>query len=208
MKSNEIYIFGIGHNTAVTIELAELNGYDIKGLIHYNNQLTGHERWGFPVISDAENFLKKNLTDLNFALSMGDNLIRKKLYYGIKKQGGNIPLLIHPNSSVSRFSLLSEGVQIHANATIQPDVVIKENSIISFGVGVSHNVTIEEHCYIACHSLIGAYTSIQQSVLIGMGTTTVSGKVQSIGQNSTIGAGSLVLSAIAAEKIVYGRPAK
>ncbi|UJF29148.1 hypothetical protein L0B70_09885 [Kaistella sp. 97-N-M2] len=208
MEQKEIYIIGIGHNSAVTIELAELNGYRIMGLIHYNNELTGKTQWGYPIVSDTESFLKQDIASVNFALSMGDNTIRKEVFDTIKKQGGMLPLLIHPTASVSRFSVLNEGVQIHANVTVQPDVVVKENSIISFGVGLTHNVTIAEHCYIAGHSLIGAYTVVEENVLVGMGTTTVSGKVEKIGHDTVVGAGSLVMSTIAPKKVVYGRPAK
>lgn len=208
MTDKDIYIVGIGHNSAVTIELAELNGYRIVGLIHYNKELTGQTQWGYPIVSDTENFLNQDITSMNFALSMGSNAIRKQVFETIKQRGGNLPLLIHPAASVSRFSLLSEGVQIHANVTVQPDVVVKENSIISFGVGLSHNVTIAEHCYIACHSLIGAYTLVEQNVLVGMGSTTVSGKVDKIGRDTVVGAGSLVINSIGPKKVVYGRPAK
>lgn len=208
MTDKDIYIVGIGHNSAVTIELAELNGYRIIGLIHYNNELTGKAQWGYPIVSDTESFFKQDIGSINFALSMGNNTVRKAVFDTIKKEGGMLPLLIHPTASVSRFSVLSEGVQIHANVTVQPDVIVKENSIISFGVGLSHNVTVGEHCYIACHSLIGAYTVVEQNVLVGMGTTTVSGKVEKIGHDTVVGAGSLVINTIAPKKVVYGRPAK
>lgn len=208
MPNKEIYIVGIGHNSGVTVELAELNGYKILGLIHYNSELMGEFKWGYPVVSDTETFFKQDITKFNFALSMGGNAIRKEVYKIIKNKGGALPTLIHPSASVSRFSILSEGVQIHANVTIQPDVIVKENSIISYGVGLSHNVTVCEHCYIACHSLIGAYTIIDRNVLIGMGTTTVSGKVEKIGHDTTVGAGSLVIKSIPANTVVYGRPAK
>lgn len=208
MTDKEIYIVGIGHNSAVTIELAELNGYKIIGLIHYNNELTGKTQWGYPIVSDTESFFKQDIASMKFALSMGNNTVRKAVFDTIKKQRGMLPLLIHPTASVSRFSVLNEGVQIHANVTVQPDVTVKENSIISFGVGLSHNVRVAEHCYIACHSLIGAYTVIEENVLVGMGTTTVSGKVEKIGHDTVVGAGSLVINTIAPKKVVYGRPAK
>lgn len=208
MENNEIYVIGIGHNSIVTIDLAELSGFKVIGLIHYNKELTGQFRWGYPIISDTESFLKKDIKKLNFALSMGENKIRKELYVKIKNKGGIIPQLIHPTSSVSKFSELEEGVQIHANATIQADVIIKENSIISYGSGLTHNVIVNAHCYIAGHSIIGAYTKIEELVFIGMGTTTVSGKVPFIGNNSLIGAGSLVTREVKPHSIIYGRPAK
>ena len=39
--NKEIYILGVGHNTPVYIDLVESCGYTIKGLYHYNEELTG-----------------------------------------------------------------------------------------------------------------------------------------------------------------------
>lgn len=204
----DIYIVGIGHNSAVTIELAELAGYKIAGLIHYNDDLTGTNKWGYPVLASTEKFLTTDIKNKYFALSMGNNLIRRNLYQDLKNKGATVPSLIHPAASVSRFATIAEGVQIHANSTVHPDVTIGNNSIISYGVGLSHNVTVQEHCYIACHSLIGAYTTVEDNVLVGMGTTTVSSKVPVIGHNSIIGAGSLVIKSVPQNSTVYGRPAR
>lgn len=208
MTNKNIYIIGIGHNSAVTIELAELNGYNIVGLLHYNDDLTGTTKWGYPIIASTKKFLEDDVELKCFALSMGDNKTRQEIFYLLKNKNAKIPPLVHPSASVSRFVEISEGVQIHANVTVQPDVTIHENSIISYGVGVSHNVTISSNCYIACHSLIGAYTIIEDNVLIGMGTTTISGKVPSIGSDTIVGAGSLVCNSIPKSSKVYGRPAK
>lgn len=199
---------GIGNNSIVTIELAELNGYEVRGLLHYKTDLVGQTKWGYPIISDSETFLNQDIKKLNFALSMGRNSIRKDLFNRIQSKGGILPSLIHPSASVSKFSSLDQGVQIHANVTIQPEVTIQQNSIISYGVGITHNVKISKHCYIAAHAIIGAYTVIEENVMIGMGVNTVSDKVQSIGENSIVGAGSLVLSSIPSNTTVYGRPAK
>lgn len=206
--NKNIYIIGIGHNSGVTIELAELAGYKIKGLIHYNDDLVGQVKWGYTVISDLDSFIKKGVDNVQFALSMGDNNLRKKNFNILKECGAVFPVLKHPTASISRRCFLGEGVQIHANATIQSDVTIAQNSIVSFGVGVSHNTLIDMHCYLACHSLIGAYTNIEEEVFVGMGAITVSGKVNKIGKGSVIGAGSLVTKSIPSNKIVYGSPAK
>ncbi|WP_271424741.1 hypothetical protein [Aequorivita sinensis] len=208
MICKEIYIVGIGNNSIVTIELAELNGYQIKGLLHYKKDLVGQKRWGYPIISETDAFLSQDINDMNFALSMGRNSVRKELFNKIQSRGGNTPILVHPNASVSKVCKLYAGVQIHANATIQPEVIIQQNTIISYGVGITHNVKIDSHCYIAAHSIIGAYTDIEENVTIGMGVTTVSEKVRNIGENAIIGAGSLVLNPVPSNTTVYGSPAR
>lgn len=204
-----IYILGVGHNTPVLIELAELNGYNIKGLYHYEEGMTGQTICGYPIIGTYTDLFSKNdLKDMYFALSMGNNKVRCDLYHQIINKKGLIPSLIHPTASVSKYATIEEGVVIQANATIQPDATIKKNTVISFNVGITHNTTIEEGCYIAGKSIVGAYVHIKEQAFIGMGSTIVSGKVPYIGSNAIIGAGSVVIKAVKENTTVVGNPAK
>jgi sugar O-acyltransferase (sialic acid O-acetyltransferase NeuD family) len=205
----DIYILGVGHNTPVIIELAELCGYKVKGLYHYEEGRKGELLHGYPIVGTNEDLFKdENLSNRSFALSMGENQTRINLSEIIRKKGGFIPTLIHPTASVSKFAVIEEGVIIQANSTIQADVEIKAETVISFNVGISHNVIIEKGCYIACQTIIGAYTHIREEALIGMGVTTISGKVPYIGKRARIGAGSVVTKPVEDDCIVVGNPAK
>jgi sugar O-acyltransferase (sialic acid O-acetyltransferase NeuD family) len=205
----EIYILGVGHNTSVYIELAELNGYTIKGLYHYENGKTGQLIHNIPIIGTNDDlFNHADLNGKNFALSMGDNKIRVNYARQIREKGGNLPTLIHPTASVSKYAQIDEGVVIHANSTIQPDVVIQSDTVISFNVGITHNTTIESGCYVAGQTIVGAYIHIHEMAFIGMGSTLISGKVKYIGKKAIIGAGSVVTSSVEENSIVFGNPAK
>jgi acetyltransferase-like isoleucine patch superfamily enzyme len=56
--------------------------------------------------------------------------------------------------------------------------------------------------------MVGAYVDIGDNVFIGQHATIVSQKVSKIGDDSFIGAGSLVLKDVASGAVVYGVPAK
>lgn len=204
-----IYILGVGHNTPILIELAELNGFKVEGLYHYEQGRTGEKLHDYAIIGTNEDlFTKESLTGMNFALSMGNNKVRTNLGKLIRSKGGHIPTLIHPTASVSKYAALEDGVVVQANATVQADVYIKRDSVISFNVGITHNVTIEEGCYIAGQTIVGAYTHIKEGAFVGMGVTIISGKVPYIGQNASIGAGSVVTKAVEDNSLVVGNPAK
>lgn len=210
MKSiDDIYILGVGHNTIVYIDLAEICGYNVKGLYHYNNDMTGKVYWGYPIIGSFETlFSQKNLQGLNFALSQGDNDIREKCFKEIKKLGGNIPTIIHPKATVSKFSKLDEGVIVHANAVIDPDTKIGCNSVISFNAGICHSCIVGNHCFLAPGALLGAYTIVEDKVFMGICSKSVSGKVEKIGYNAYIGADALLTKSVRAKCIMIGSPAR
>ena len=205
----EIYILGIGHNTPVIMELAELCGYSIVGLYHFDASMNGTLFYDIPVLGSYDDLFKKEtLTDLCFALSMGNNQIRKNLFERILSHNGNIPTLIHPTASISKYAKIEEGVIVQSQAVIQAGAIIHNNSVISFNVGITHNVEINKHCYIAGQTIISAYTNSMEGAFIGMGVTTLSAKVPEIGSWYTIGGGSVVTKSVAANQTVCGNPAK
>ncbi len=208
-KREKIFILGVGHNTIVYIELAEVCGYEIAGLYHYNDEKTGKEIHGHKIIGSFDLLFNQNtLERRKFALSMGDNYIRSDLFNKIKNKGGIIPTLIHPTAIVSKYSKLGQGVIIHAKSVIQPDVEIMDNSVISYNVSVSHNSSLGNSCYMAFGSCLGAYIKVGNYVLIGQAASIVSGKVEFVGDNSIVGAGAVVINNVEANTVVAGNPAK
>lgn len=206
---DDIFILGVGHNTIVYIDLVEKCGYNVKGLYHYNNDMTGKLYWGYPILGSFDTlYLKNNLQGLNFALSQGNNDIREKCFNKIKKLGGNIPTIVHPKAIVSKFSELGEGVIVHANAVIDPDTKIGDDSVISFNAGICHSNIIGNHCFFSPGVLLGAYTKVEDKVFMGIGAKSISGKVDIIGYKAYIGADALLTKSVESRSMMIGSPAR
>lgn len=207
--NKEIYILGVGHNTSVYIDLVEACGYEIKGLYHYNGDRTGDIEHGYRVLGSFDDlFSLPSLVGMNLALSQGDNAIRSQLFDKILQKGGRVPSLIHPTAQVSRFAQLDNGVVIHINTVVHPDVIIGDNSVLSYNVSITHSTMIGNHCYIALGAMIGAYVTIADFAFIGIGANIISGKVDTIGYNAYVGAGALVTHSVEKNTVVAGVPAR
>ena len=205
----DIYILGVGHNTCVYIDLAQACGYNIKGLYHYNDERTGEFDHGFPILGSFEDLFKlESLQGMNFALSQGDNKIRSSIFNKIKEKNGNIPTLIHPTANVSQFAKIGQGVVIHINSVVHPDVSIGDNTVLSYNVSITHSSSIGKNCYLALGALVGAYVNIHDNVFIGIGAKLISGKVNDVGNNAYIGAGALVTKSVEEYTVIAGFPAK
>jgi sugar O-acyltransferase (sialic acid O-acetyltransferase NeuD family) len=209
MKRNEIYILGVGRNTEVYIDLAEVCGYKVIGLFHYKDDRVGESIHKIPIIDSNTNlFNRQTLKDMRFAISVGDNKIRSALAFQIRKLGGELPILIHPSAIVSQYSQIGSGVAINANSVVQAGVRIGQDTVITFSSIVTHTCIIGKSCYITDGSIVGAYVNIGDYVLIGLGAIVVSSKVEYIGSNSIIGAGSVVVKNVEANSVVAGNPAR
>lgn len=204
-----ISLLGIGNNTSVFIDLAMDCGYEIDGLYHYNNSRTGEYINGFKILGSYEDLLeKKDLTNHNVLLTMGNNKIRFNLAEKIRSKGGVTPQIIHPTAIISRFSKIGEGVTISAFSYIQANTYIGKDTMILSGVNVSHDNRIGRACFLAGGVTIGAFTTLEDFVFVGQGAITISKKVEKIGENAFIAAGALVTNSVNSNRLVVGVPAR
>lgn len=206
---NEFYVLGVGDNTAVYIDLLESLNFKIKGLSHYSDDRLGEKYLGYIIDITTKALLEREtLSGYSFALSMGDNNLRSQLAKEIRDKGGDVPTLIHPSAVVSRYAILSEGVVIHANSTIQANTEIKKDSIVSGNSFVVHGAVVGPCCYIAAGSIIGADAILENNVFIGLGSVITSKKVSRIASNTIIGSGSVVIKSVEESSVLAGNPAK
>lgn len=208
--NKSLYVLGIGHNTPVFIDLAEACGYTIIALYHYNGERTGEIEHGFKIIGSFDDlFSKGNLHDMNFLLTMGDNKIRTELSDKIISMGGNIPTLIHPMATISRFAQISPiGVYISPFTYVQADSSIGKNTILLSHVNISHTTMVGNSCFIAGGASIGAYTIVEDFVFVGQGALSISGKVEKIGKHAFIGARALITKNVPPKSVIVGFPGK
>ena len=203
-----IYVLGVGHNTIVTIDLAESCGYTIAGLYHYQNERNDDIYFGHRIIGCNEELFTQNLHGKNFAISVGNNDIRADLYNKIIEREGNVVTLIHPTAVVSKYSKIGNGVCVHALSVVAPDTVIGDDCVISHNDLVTHGVRMGNHCFMASNIVLGAYTVMRDYAFIGSGATIVSAKAKELGEHSLVGAGAVVIKPIPDNAIVVGNPAK
>ena len=93
-----------------------------------------------------------------------------------------------------------------------PGVVINTGSSIGIGTIlntsciVDHDCNIGDFVHIAPNSALAGDVSVRDMALVGIGSSIVQGKT--IGTNSVVGAGSVVITNIPDDVVVCGVPAK
>lgn len=208
MEEKEIFVIGVGPYSIVIAELAEICGYIVRGYYHYNEDRNGDIFYEKEIISSVSQLLNSDINGVQFALSMGDNDIRLELANKLRSRGGVVPSIIHPTVEIANSASVGEGVILKRNVSIQSDSKIDNDSIVCDNTTICHHAHLFEGVFIAGSCIVGAYTKVLKKAFIGQGAIIPSGKVNLIGQNSTIGAGSVVLNDVLDNEVVAGNPSQ
>ena len=195
--NKKLAIIGAGGHGKVVGEIALLNKYKI---IHFfDDEIEKIKDFPFTISGNLD-YLVNHLKDYDsFFVAIGDNQKRYNKLEWLKKQKKNIINLIHPKSTISKFSSLGLGISVMANAVINPGTFIKEGVIINSSASIDHD------CMIECFSHISPNCSLSGNVRVGkfthLGTGTSVHPGINIGNNVKTAVGSKVYKNILNNKV-------
>ena len=195
--NKKLAIIGAGGHGKVVGEIALLKQYKI---IHFfDDEIEKIKDFPFTISGNLD-YLVNHLKDYDsFFVAIGDNQKRYDKLEWLKKQKKNIINLIHPKSTISKFSSLGLGISVMANAVINPGTFIKEGVIINSSASIDHD------CMIECFSHISPNCSLSGNVRVGkfthLGTGTSVHPGINIGNNVKTAVGSKVYKNILNEKV-------
>lgn len=203
----KIYIIGAGTYGEVMFELAKTLGYEVVGFYDEDNKKHNEIIMGIKVLGKFSSLGEADIKDKSFVVAIGNNEVRQKIMEKINYLCGRTPTLIHPKATISPSAKIGKGVYIQANACIWTKVKIGDFTIISPNVVICHHTSIGKACLISNISGIGASMEIGDGTFVGMGATIATG-VKTIVDDTTIGAGAVVIKDIYMGGVYLGVPAR
>jgi sugar O-acyltransferase (sialic acid O-acetyltransferase NeuD family) len=195
--NKKLAIIGAGGHGKVVGEIALLNQYDTINF--FDDKISEIKNFPFRIVGNIE-LLKKNLKNYDdFFVAIGDNVIRCDKISWLKKEKKNIVSLIHPKSTVSKFSSIEAGSCVMANAAINAGTLIKEGVVINTSASIDHDCQIEDYAHISPTCSLSGNVKVGKFTHLGTGTSVHPGI--NIGQNVKTGIGSKIYKDIANNKI-------
>lgn len=209
----EILIFGSGeHSKVVFTEIIKMKNYHVKGFIDEEKKIgtviESFKNKKYRVLSNIKNLnqiLKKNT--LGF-IGIGSNYKRKKIVKEINKKYKNFKwaTIISKNSVISTNVKIGEGTLIVSGSVINTGTTIGEHCLINTSSSIDHNNIFKNFSSTGPGVLTAGNVELGSCSHIGLGAT-INSRVK-IGDNTIIGAKSLVLKNCKKNSVYFGLPSK
>lgn len=201
----------IGAGTYGTVYLSYLQeaGIDVRGFLDDNEQAWGTEVAGVAVWGGTGLLpvLKSRYGIEAVYCPIGNNRLRADFLSRAKAAGLSTPNYIHPSVVLSPHVRIGEGVYILLGTTVMPYVTIDDYVMISMGVHLAHHSVLSRGVFLSTGVNFGASIQAQENAYIGISATIMTG-IRTVGKDSLVGAGAVVIKDVPERAVVAGVPAK
>lgn len=191
----KISIIGASGHAKVIIDIIETNGLEVATI--YDNDIKKLKLLGYEICHDFINLSQQTI------IAIGDNFIRKKI---ADTYTFNLKALVHPNSSISKYSKLGDGTVIMAGVSVNADTSIGKYCILNTNSSIDHDCNIEDFVHIAPNAALAGNVVVGECSQIGIGACIKQGI--KVGRNCIIGAGSVIVKNVPDGAIIVGNPGK
>lgn len=205
-----IVLFGAGLHANVCIDIIEKESkYKIVGIIDSVEEI-GSTIFGHPVIGRQEDIIKLviNYEIKGGLITIGDNFARCFVRDFIISKIPEFKFVnaIHPTVNIGRNVKIGIGNVIMAGVILNPDSEIEDFCILNTGAQLEHNCFMGEFSHLSAGSVTGGKVRIGRFSVITLNVTIIDRLT--IGENTVVGSGSVVLKDLPANVLAYGNPAK
>jgi sugar O-acyltransferase (sialic acid O-acetyltransferase NeuD family) len=210
MMIKRIVLIGGGPHVQYCIDIIEKAGiYEIVGITDPYPEI-GTYLYGYKIIGRQEQ-IKDLINEYNIEgglITIGDNWVRKQVYEFIMSYVPEFNFInaIHPSAIIGKNVRLGFGITIMAGCIISPGCTIGNFTFFATGAQLDHDSEIGDFGSISAGSITGGFVKIGMYSALTLGVTVIDHL--DIGENSVIGAGSVVLKDIPNNVLVYGNPAR
>lgn len=210
MSKEKIILVGGGGHCKSVIDVIEAQGkFDIAGIIDVKEKV-GQTILGYKIIGSDEDIVTIATNYKNFHISLGfikSNTLRVKIYNDLKALKVNLPVIVSPTATVSKYATIGDGTIVMHQVVVNAGANIGENCIINTRAIIEHEVILEGNCHISTGAIVNGNCTIFKNCFIGSNSV-LNNNIQ-IASKCLIGAGAVINRNIDTEGVtVVGNPGR
>jgi sugar O-acyltransferase (sialic acid O-acetyltransferase NeuD family) len=201
-----LLVLGASGHGKVVADVAECSGWtDIR---FYDDRVAelSDANYPWPVVGDAEAFLRDSVSSSGVFVAIGVNAIRRKFVERLIQCKAPLKSLVHPAAVVSRYAILGQGALVMPGAVVNAGCVLGAAAIINTGASVDHDCHLGDFVHVCPGAHLAADILSGDEVWFGIGCAVRQG-IQ-IGSRTVIGAGAALVENIGDDHVVKGVPAR
>lgn len=138
--------------------------------------------------------------------AIGDPIIKKKVINRLEDSKNTYPVLMHPSVISSDRVKVGEGSIICAGNIITVNIEIGKHVIINLDCTIGHDAILGDYSTVLPGVNVSGFVKMEECVSVGTGSAIIPGIT--IGRNTVIGAGAVVVKDLPAHCTAVGSPAK
>lgn len=205
----DLYIIGaggFGREVAWLVERinAVTPTWNLKGFIDDDESRWGSVEDEYPVLGGCEHL--KELGEVYAVCAVGAAKVRKRIVEKFAGSQVRFATLIDPSVLISKRVTIGEGTVICAGTIVTVDIQIGNHVIINLDCTIGHDDLIHDYVTIYPSVNVSGNVELGECCELGTGTQIIQGKT--IGVNSIVGAGAVVVRDVPSNCTSVGSPAK
>ena len=203
-------IFGAGGHAKVAADTAIASGaFELIGFYDDNQARHGErfyqERCVLGGLNELLDDLQQGMLDVAF-VALGNSAVRQRIGEELTAAGHPLATLIHPQATLSPTATLGAGTLVVAGAIINADTRVGDHVIINTRASVDHDCIIAHGVHIAPGATLCGGVQVGERSFVCAGATMI--PLTKLPADSTLGAGSTLLSPADAPGVWVGSPAR
>ncbi|WP_028545787.1 acetyltransferase [Paenibacillus taiwanensis] len=182
--------------------------WKLIGYVDDNEDIHGMKLNDIPVVGSLRWLTAEIIRDVYVVCAIGSSLVRRSTLDRIERTGmaPRYATIIHPTSVIAEEVDISEGAIICAHTVVSTNVKLDKHVIINYGASIGHDSTLKSCVTILPGARISGHVLLESGCDIGSNAVVI--PMNTIGENTIVGAGAVVTRSLPPFCTAVGVPAK
>lgn len=141
-----------------------------------------------------------------FLCSVGNPATRERICSSLASRGATFATFVHDTALIGDRVTLGRGTIVCPAVIMSTDIVVAEQVHINVACTVGHDAQVGSYATLSSSCNLAGHVSLGSGVFLGTAVTIIPGK--RVGNNSRVGAGSVVLRSLSANVSAFGNPCR
>ncbi len=204
----DVIIVGAGGHGRGVLEILRareaIGGTDVRGFLDDSPERAGSEVAGVPVLGTIEQ--AGEWTDCHFIIGVGDPEPRRRIAERLASHSVEYATAVHPKAVLYSDVEVGPGSVIAAGVVIAASTRLGAHTLVNLGATVGHDNQLAGFATVGPGANLGGFVRMEEASFIGLGGVVVPGKT--LGAESKLGPGSVLLEDLDAGATAFGVPAR